>query len=378
MKTFYLVIFFFLSQSCASTLTKFTTAPSNGGLPVVDAVTVSESIVMVRAQKPESPAEAVYEVKSLEEGKNYTPYYTLSGKGKSKGRTVKVKVYLDKQDYRSGYLMVSQGKGSAEKWRIVSYQQTGRSDSDTFDFIYVLATPNNELRYFAILGRVFDSEGQEYANIEGALFYPRSGKNFAKWEQSYKIVFGSKIPTSPGYKDAISQTSKNSETIADAVSELVDLREKIQSNQTELAEVKAQKVEPGDEASHKEKVTELETTDKELTAQMNDKISATRGFFVNYYDGRSKVATSYADFYRSNLCNWATLSAQAEYFENWKEVEGYDDKVRSNYDTFLGFSKQNPKVKKSMTVAEQTIRKNNNAQKNPSVLATPTDEKMAH
>ena len=58
-----------LSIGCASTLSKLTTASSNGGIPTQDVVKLSESISKMRLAKPSSPEQAKYEAVTLEEGK---------------------------------------------------------------------------------------------------------------------------------------------------------------------------------------------------------------------------------------------------------------------------------------------------------------------
>ncbi|HKI96962.1 MAG TPA: hypothetical protein VKB51_00675 [bacterium] len=355
------------------------TSQGTGGLPALEAARVSLVVAQTRAQFPDLSGTAIpYEPrKPPEKVAGTEPELALRGAavgvqpGLQTGDKPKAQValYLDKQAYARGYLELAPAGGKPQRFRIVAYDQRGGPRKD-FDFMYVLATPGEQVRYLALIGGRYTQDGEDYLGYEGTLIEPGAGNDLEHWQRAWQIDFGYRLPFVPTHERKVDQAVDLFRQIQRDMDRLESLRGRITEDEAEL-KTQSAKQPPANETSDQaalrtQRLTNLQSRLDALRVERDGLIETAEGRFVKYYGLRKAISEEYVAFTQSNRYLWLDAQGRQDFYDKWKVVEYHHPRIDNMVATFLTFRDHDAKVMDARAAAMAVITKNDNWARDPS------------
>ena len=351
----------------------------DGGIPPLDARRLSVIVLQTHSQFPElSGTDLPFEAWPEPPQDAARPELALRGEGvsvepglQSGARTrLRAALFVDKRHYAQGWLEVTLADKAAERWPIVAYELRG-NPRDTFQFIYVLAQPDGQLRYLVLIGGAYEKEGAKYHGFEGTLITPGAGRDLEQWRQGYKLDFGYRLPTPPAHALKVEQAAQHFRDIRVDVERLERLRRSIAATEGELAALNAAQPTPELAARHRSAIRQQETRLEQLNLERDALVGTAEARIVAYYGLRQAIATEFAAYLEANAYLWLDADGRQQAFERWKTVEFHHPQIDEWVAAYLTHQPETAKVLDARTAAMEEIARQDNWAKDPAKARQP-------
>ncbi|MBU0483087.1 MAG: hypothetical protein KKB30_01065 [Proteobacteria bacterium] len=322
------LVAFLLLTGCSSINTIFY-AQNSTGLPLVDSNTLSRLAENSRAKADSAQLEFIPRKARPALDKANIPPPTLSLKGYAlKDPSLIINLYTDKIDYSTGYTEINQ-----DRWQIIAFDNIGRADS-TFEFIYILTSPEGEVQYLVINGGKFRTSEGNFIGFEGTLIKPGTGNNLENPAQITKIDFGYNFPRPPVYQ-TLSDEAKN---LAKQIEKMTGI---IQSNymesskmEADLSQLRSATLTTGHEEKHQQNIIQLKNKIAELTDIITRQAKETRAQFEIYFGLRQKISNEFAAFSTSNQFFWENGKEKQKHQNAFRRIIDEDLKIEATLKVF--------------------------------------------
>lgn len=350
-----------------------------GGIPAADARRLSLIVLQTRSQFPElSGTDLPFKARPAPPEDGAKPELALQGDGVSvepglqsgEHTRLRAALYLDKHDYALGWLEVTVGDRANERWPIVAYDRRGDPQGE-FHFIYVLALPDDRLRYLVLIGGPYEKDGERYHGFEGTLIEPGPGRNLEGWRRGYKLDFGYRFPAVPAHQRKVDQAVQAFRDIRADVEKLESLRRRISKAAGELDALRGARPGPEQADANRKAIADQEKRLEELNTEHDTLVGTTEKRIVAYYGLRKAIATEFAAYTKSNAYLWLDTQGKQAAYDRWKVVEYHHPKIDELVRTFLTHQPDQARVLDARKAAMAEIWRQDNWSKDPARAHKP-------
>lgn len=349
-----------------------------GGMPPLEAARASLVVAQTRSQFPElSGTEIPYETrKPPAEARDTEPEPALRGTGTSvepglqRGARERIAVvlHLEKRAYARGFLEVTREGAEPERWRVVAYDHRGQPP-ERFDYAYVLATPEERVRYLVLLGGRYEADGEAFLGFEGTLIVPGPGGELEAWRRAYKLDFGFRFPVVPAHQRKVEQAVTLFREVERDIARLRRLRKGIAAAEGDVTTLRNTAPAPEDADRHEAALRDAEARLENLQLERDGLVETTGAKLVRYYELRRAIAGEYAAFTQGNRYLWADRAGKQAFYDDWKVVEFHHPQIDNLVSAFLGLANDASRVLDARTAAMDAITRHDNWARNPSKVA---------
>ena len=227
----FISVFFsvFISAGCAGPA--LTEGPR--GMPPWLTAQLSLIVGQTRAQYPASSGKDLpFQVRPRPgDSEGREPEEALAGTGVSmrpglrerQPKTIQARLFLEKQSYGDGYLLLTWEDGRKETWKTIAHDLQGHPER-TFDFIYTLATTDGKVAYLVLIGGKYGEGEKKFSGFEGTLIFPGKAHDLQRWERAYKIDFGYRFPDPPPHQRKVNEARELFRSLQQGVQTLESLQ----------------------------------------------------------------------------------------------------------------------------------------------------------
>jgi len=215
---------------------------------------------------------------------------------------LRLELYLDERNPPGGYLLVTDGRGSA-RWTILDAVQRG-NHAEAFADTFRVVDAGARLRYLALLGVPYEAGGQRFRSLEGYLIHPVAGGAVSAEGAIYPLDFGYRLPDPPPPVQAAQALAERLAALRTASGQWDALRTQGAELREAARRLRETAVPPQQAERQRADLADFERRGAAALAEQEQAAASLRERLLAAYRDRAALAEGWIAFTRDNAYLW--------------------------------------------------------------------------